>query len=482
VALVGAGRGAGLGHAVGPTLGWQLGEGVVILLAAGSGLIGGALVFLLRRWPRTTAIALVLAAVMVPFVEPGLVVPTAPLLRNKPIELTLPQVTEQDKRDLAERLADHAELHRSEGKAVTLSLTEQELRLGLAWASQLSPAAPATEASLGEQAIRLRSAQPWARGQHLNVSATFAIQADQPLRRLRLASLQIGYWRPGPRTRRLVTAAMHDLIRWDPKLRDLPAAMTHAKLTRTEMTLRYRPDRLPPWLAEPFGATPDAGMRQRVIAHARHLIEAPGGASAERARLIHHISRAFAFARQRTAAGSDPIRENRAALYALTLLDADQRLGPLIGVELPEALLAERRRRHRRLTLRGRHDLARHLLISATLAMKASEGLSEAAGLLKEQVDAGADGSGFSFVDLLADRAGTRLAKAATRDPASARRVQNILAQNPEVAAIFPETTGLPEGLRGQRWQSLTSLRNDPQFQKLQKQITQRLNRCAALQ
>jgi hypothetical protein len=96
-------------------------------------------------------------------------------------------------------------------------------------------------------------------------------------------------------------------------------------------------------------------------------------------------------------------------------------------------------------TLQQRHDLALHFVVSALLAAEAGTPLADAIGLWKEVDDARrAGGSGFSFADLAADRAGTRLGQLAVRDPA---RLQERLAQGIDEADLMPRTDDLPEDL-----------------------------------
>ena len=69
-------------------------------------------------------------------------------------------------------------------------------------------------------------------------------------------------------------------------------------------------------------------------------------------------------------------------------------------------------------TLQQRWDYPLHFLISALVAAEAGTPLADAVGLWKELTDARRGGSGFSFEDLAADRAGTRFGELAIRDPA----------------------------------------------------------------
>ena len=149
----------------------------------------------------------------------------------------------------------------------------------------------------------------------------------------------------------------------------------------------------------------------------------------------------FALAAERSAAGGDASAENRAALLALTFYANQRPLGLLVpaahGWAQPRALA---------LTLQDRPDFALHFLVSAVLAAEAGTPLADAVGLWKELADARAGGSGFSFNDLAADRAGTRFGEAALRDP---QRLQARIAAGAGAREVdfMPATADLPEFL-----------------------------------
>jgi uncharacterized protein YfiM (DUF2279 family) len=96
--------------------------------------------------------------------------------------------------------------------------------------------------------------------------------------------------------------------------------------------------------------------------------------------------------------------------------------------------------------LAGRLDLARHLTLSVALTYLADSHTARAIGEFKELDDSRRGGSGFSFADIAADRAGVRLAHAAMADAASARVLIDKLAN---VDALLPPALirDLPEGL-----------------------------------
>ncbi|MDP2005683.1 MAG: hypothetical protein Q8K45_08395 [Rubrivivax sp.] len=147
----------------------------------------------------------------------------------------------------------------------------------------------------------------------------------------------------------------------------------------------------------------------------------------------------FELARQRSAAdGADAAAENRAALVVLTLFVN----GRSVGALLPAAR-SWPRARLLRVTLGGRDDFPRHLLISAALAAEGTGPLSRAIGAYKEVVDA-RSGSGFSFNDMAANRAGTRLGEWAVAQP---QRLQALLARGVQEGDLMPRWEDLPEFL-----------------------------------
>ena len=75
--------------------------------------------------------------------------------------------------------------------------------------------------------------------------------------------------------------------------------------------------------------------------------------------------------------------------------------------------------------------------------------MSFAIGEFKELMDRGAGGSGYSFVDLVADMSGTAFAQTAA-SPAHAEKVQNALARIRSESDIIPAIDDVPEGLSKQ--------------------------------
>lgn len=100
----------------------------------------------------------------------------------------------------------------------------------------------------------------------------------------------------------------------------------------------------------------------------------------------------------------------------------------------------------RRVTLNGRRDHARHFLISAAIAAAAGSPFADVVGLYKELQDS-RSGSGFSFPDVAANRAGQRFGTLATESAASARQLAARVRGPLTDADLVPNTAGLPDNL-----------------------------------
>ncbi len=141
---------------------------------------------------------------------------------------------------------------------------------------------------------------------------------------------------------------------------------------------------------------------------------------------------------QALLAGGDARVENRAALTAMAAY--------LAGISLPRLLEGDsqsiRRAPRVLLSLHERRDFAEHFVISSALTVNGGSRLATAIGLIKEEEDAGA-GSGFSFTDLAANRAGVQLGERATGDAAA--RIRQQLANARSDADLLPDYRDLPE-------------------------------------
>src|SRR6185436_867681 len=132
-------------------------------------------------------------------------------------------------------------------------------------------------------------------------------------------------------------------------------------------------------------------------------------------------------------------------------------------------------------TLREREDWPRHFCLSAALAVLEHPLVSDAGGLMKEQLDALTHGSGFSFGDLAADRAGVRFAQAATDTETSARAMQTRLGESYTADDFFPPVSDLPENLTVEAFRRDYGGVGDQRYRQKIREVEARLDSCPAL-
>jgi hypothetical protein len=91
-----------------------------------------------------------------------------------------------------------------------------------------------------------------------------------------------------------------------------------------------------------------------------------------------------------------------------------------------------------------RIDLAQHFIGAAAITASVNSQMAEALGEEKELQDA-QSGSGFSFVDLTADKAGTRFGALAIANAHSARKLQQAMSTIKDYTDFMPDPRTLPE-------------------------------------
>lgn len=217
-------------------------------------------------------------------------------------------------------------------------------------------------------------------------------------------------------------------------------SLLHAKVERLlldddRMELVYRWD--PAIIEQARDLVMDEADQERAGIYVRALKQT----LTQRPRALHELLQPiFRLAANRSVSG-DPVAENRAAITALGFYALGSQAGELLrDGEAVMPLVTHWVR------LRGREDLSRHFLVSAAIAAGSDSGLSDAVGVYKEWSDS-QGGSGFSFIDLAADRAGTRFGERATRSPALARKIQDMLSERIDDSSLLPPVSDLPENL-----------------------------------
>jgi hypothetical protein len=92
-----------------------------------------------------------------------------------------------------------------------------------------------------------------------------------------------------------------------------------------------------------------------------------------------------------------------------------------------------------------RPDLAQHFMGAAALTASTNSQVANALGEVKELRDSKTGGSGFSFVDLAADKVGSRFGEIAVSSPENAYRLAHLVSQIKDYRDFMPDPRDLPE-------------------------------------
>ncbi|MGE0334888.1 MAG: hypothetical protein AB7O21_02495 [Gammaproteobacteria bacterium] len=371
---------------------------------------------------------LLLCAVLGVMSLPFIALESAPLVSDDPA-LDPPQVARA--RAL---LAEHNPARLRDGDVKALHLSDAEANLVLDYlVDQFGDGASRVSLAEGRLTAQVSHALPASPlGRFLNLELVLSETDALP----RIARLRVGRLRiPGM----FANPVFDGLVGVARVAAGLPVDETLLKrvtFSPAEVALQYQ------WDAQLASA-----VRQQLVPpedearlHAFHLQLVGSVRERGRAMTLSELAAPlFALGVTRASSG-DPVADNRAALLVLSSYVSGQRLTALVPA-------AENWPQASRYTVRvhGRHDLAKHFLNSAALTAAGGRAISTALGLSKEIADS-RGGSGFSFVDLLADEAGTRFGQRATESRVVAREIQQRAANARRDLDWMP----VPDGLREQ--------------------------------
>ncbi len=126
-------------------------------------------------------------------------------------------------------------------------------------------------------------------------------------------------------------------------------------------------------------------------------------------------------------------------------------------------------------TFARRGDLSKHFIISAGLKAASDAGFAFAIGEFKELLDSNRGGSGFSFDDLAADRAGIRFAEIVLA--ADRQKLRRLIDRLESEADIFPLIEGLPAGLTKEQFEERYVNVDSGAYKQVLAEIENRINK-----
>lgn len=278
--------------------------------------------------------------------------------------------------------------------------------------------------------LAIEASLPWRMGFWLNLSATVASsEGGFPPVSLRIGHLTL------PQT---VSRWAIEGVRWFLNRRGARLAPIDTLVSKTEISGNRIAASvlLPRWVGLSDAVNPATPVDQRLLEAAYCRLSKLQAKKPVR-EFATLLNRAF-------AGQPGTVEANRATLVALAVLlipDGGERL---VGEQTAamQACAAPYRKVH----LLDRPDLPKHWTLSAALAASFDSNISRELGTWKEISDSGPGGSGFSFIDLSADRSGVRFGQRAA-DPATSAATARALATASAETILPIHALALAEGL-----------------------------------
>jgi hypothetical protein len=263
----------------------------------------------------------------------------------------------------------------------------------------------------------------------------------------------------------VITDWVEDWLRRSPEYQAGFDALRQIRMSRNELTVVYRwADSFPQGMR---ASIVDEHEQARLLRY-QSLLAASStrhGGTASLATILSLLARTTPLAQSR----DDAMAENRAMILVATF--------HVLGIS-PEKMLPEATRwphsASQNITLDGRDDFAKHFMVSAAIAAYADTALADAIGLYKE-IDDSRYGSGFSFNDIAADRAGTKFGEKAVANEGSAKELQRQLALGVEDRDLMPKWKDLPEFLSEAEFKRRFKEVDSPAYRAMMQKIEQRV-------
>lgn len=150
---------------------------------------------------------------------------------------------------------------------------------------------------------------------------------------------------------------------------------------------------------------------------------------------------------------------NEAAIWALAIVFANPTFADLIGIDKTGI-------KRKSVTLQNRDDLALHFLYSAILEINGGAQTALNIGELKEVMDSMKGGTGYSFADLVADKAGIQFAAYLRNENNDLESSALMLVGRPDQSLYMLPINQQPEGLSNSEFKSRFGSINSPLYKK----------------
>ena len=409
------------------------------------------------------------------------------IVEEKPLPFEAAHVTSAEKRRLVRLIRSKSPRYLIEGQTQTLHLTEHDINVLLSWGLSLGSQNRKAKVSLERELVLLSVSIGLAPGggktRYLNLEMAGRSEIEREILNLdidrcRLGSLEVPQW-----FLNLVSPVVTSKLRYGRLSKPFLDATRAVAIEPDSIAVTYGPLHLAShgFREELFGP---ASSGEEVLASTRaqvdHLLAIVSQSPGKQPVFSECFENAFALARVRSIYGRDPVIENRAAIFSLGMLLGHPRVKEFLGPVYISQSNHAARRILSRVVLRDRFDWTKHFCVAAAIALFSDEIVSDAASLLKEQLDSDIGGSGFSFSDMLASRAGTTFALWATRDEEAARAMQDRIIRGFQIDEFFPPAADLPEGITNAELQTQYGGVGGEGYRRIIEEIERRIATCSA--
>lgn len=268
----------------------------------------------------------------------------------------------------------------------------------------------------------------------------------------------------------------HRFLQRFSEYRGLAESVTYFSFKRNQVDLAYqwRPDLVKKLKTRAQKFLLEERDVARIEAYYQHLTKVSWNVTTHHMSMLDILRPLFQLASKRVMSGQDPVLENKALLSVFGMYAMEKDIREILGDSASVDLLQPN---YLKVRLRNREDLTKHFLVSAAISVNASSGLADIIGLLKELSDS-QGGSGFSFADLAADRAGVRFAQVATASSQSAKRLQAEMSRYPLEDEIMPRIDRLPEKIMALEFKNRFKDLDSASYQLVNNEVERRVAAC----
>jgi hypothetical protein len=326
--------------------------------------------------------------------------------------------------------------------------------------------------ALGDRDANVRLSLPlqYVSGAYLNIEATLVETRGLPQPR----SVRIGKLPLPDALSEILASRIVQWLRRSPEYRTVLDSVRLIKMSSEQLSLLYRWEGGSGGFARGLRASVmDKQERERLLRYQTLLAEDSSqfGGQIPLSQVLPSLARQAI----RQSKIGDAAAENRALILVTTFY--------VLGISLEQLLPEATAWPHpvpRVVTIDGRDDFAKHFMISAAISAYADTALADAIGLYKEVEDS-RSGSGFSFNDLAADRAGTKFGEKSVAGKDAAQKLQRRVASGLIDSDLMPAWSDLPEFMSEAEFKRRFGGIDAPAYQSMMKKIEQRVATLSVL-